>query len=86
MGDMMEFGDTVLSTLGQARQAFQKESPELATAVSARTICWTKSMLMPLPFLPIASAGIRRVHSFCLNLVSVFRKLERSDDHNHEYR
>jgi len=64
MGDMMEFGDTVLSTLGQARQAFQKESPELATAVSARTICWTKSMLMPLPFLPIASAGIRRVHSF----------------------
>jgi len=22
---------------------------------------------------------------FCLNLVSVFRKLERSDDHNHEY-
>ena len=23
---------------------------------------------------------------FCLNLVSVFRKLERSDDHNHEYR
>ena len=50
MGDMMEFGDTVFSTLGQARQAFQKESPELATAMSARTICWTKSMLMPLPF------------------------------------
>ena len=28
-----------------------------------RTICWMKSMLRPLPFLPTTSAGIRRVHS-----------------------
>ena len=28
-----------------------------------RTICWTKSMRRPLPFLPTTSAGIRRVHS-----------------------
>ena len=86
MGDMMEFGDTVLSTLGQARQAFQKGDVQNGY----RRVC-KDNMLDEINVdatAVLADCISRHQEStlFCLNLVSVFRKLERSDDHNHEYR
>lgn len=53
----------VLSMLEQANRRFRRRARNWLPPCLPRTICWMKSMLRPLPFLPTTSAGIRRVHS-----------------------
>ena len=54
---------TAQALAGLASRHFRRRAKNWLPLCLQRTICWTKSMRRPLPFLPTTSAGIRRVHS-----------------------
>ena len=71
----------VLSMLEQAKQALQEESQELATAVFAKDNMLDKINAEATAILADYISRHPESALSCLNLVSVFRKLERSGDH-----
>ena len=71
----------VLSMLEQAKQALQEESQELATAVFAKDNMLDEINAEATAILADYISRHPESALSCLNLVSVFRKLERSGDH-----
>ncbi|WP_373826287.1 phosphate signaling complex protein PhoU [Bacteroides heparinolyticus] len=71
----------VLAMLEQAKQALQEESQELATAVFAKDQLLDEINADATTVLANYINRCPESTLFCLNLISVFRKLERAGDH-----
>jgi phosphate transport system protein len=76
-----EMFEQTLSMLELARRALQEDSLELATAVFAKDNLLDEINAAATPILNAHIAGHPENVQTCLDLVSVFRKLERSGDH-----